>query len=115
VIDPQERWRSTAKRTTRGCQRPPARPTPSPAEPGFDVAIVGAPMDDLVSDRPGALRAAGDPPASCPPGPHLEAKVDAFSAAGRRLRRRAGHPGRPRTSHAAIATSVSAVLASPCR
>jgi len=37
---------------------------------------VGAPMDDLVSDRPGArfgpraIRAA-----SCPPGPHLEAKV----------------------------------------
>jgi agmatinase len=46
---------------------------------GVDVAIVGAPMDDLVSDRPGArfgpraIRAA-----SCPPGPHLEAKVDAF-------------------------------------
>jgi agmatinase len=40
---------------------------------------VGAPTDDLVSDRPGtrfaprAIRAA-----SCPPGPHLEAKVDAF-------------------------------------
>ena len=46
---------------------------------GVDVAIVGAPMDDLVSDRPGArfgpraIRAA-----SCPPGPHLEANVDAF-------------------------------------
>jgi agmatinase len=46
----------------------------------FDVAIVGAPMDDLVSDRPGArfgpraIRAA-----SCPPGPHLETKVDAFA------------------------------------
>jgi agmatinase len=43
------------------------------------VAIVGAPPDDLVSDRPGtrfaprAIRAA-----SCPPGPHMEAKVDAF-------------------------------------
>ena len=43
-------------------------------------AIVGAPTDDLVSDRPGArfapraIRAA-----SCPPGPHLEAKVDAFA------------------------------------
>jgi agmatinase len=42
---------------------------------------VGAPTDDLVSDRPGtrfaprAIRAA-----SCPPGPHLEAKVDAFRA-----------------------------------
>jgi len=37
-------------------------------------------MDDLVSDRPGtrfaprAIRAA-----SCPPGPHLEAGVDAFA------------------------------------
>jgi agmatinase len=42
-----------------------------------DVAIVGAPFDDLVSDRPGtrygprAIRAA-----SCPPGPHLESGVD---------------------------------------
>ena len=47
---------------------------------GVEVAIVGAPMDDLVSDRPGtrfaprAIRAA-----SCPPGPHLEAGVDAFA------------------------------------
>ncbi len=44
---------------------------------GVDVAILGAPVDDLVSDRPGtrfgprAIRAA-----SCPPGPHLEARVD---------------------------------------
>ena len=48
---------------------------------GVDVAIVGAPTDDLVSDRPGtrfaprAIRAA-----SCPPGPHLEAGIDAFAA-----------------------------------
>src|SRR5262245_38606838 len=47
---------------------------------GVDVAIVGAPTYDLVSDRPGtrfgprAIRAA-----SCPPGPHLETKVDAFA------------------------------------
>jgi agmatinase len=45
---------------------------------GVDVAVVGAPTDDLTSDRPGtrfgprAIRAA-----SCPWGPHLEAKVDA--------------------------------------
>jgi agmatinase len=44
---------------------------------GVDVAIVGAPTDDLVSDRPGtrfaprAIRAA-----SCPHGPHLEAGID---------------------------------------
>jgi len=48
---------------------------------GVDVAIIGAPTDDLVSDRPGtrfaprAIRAA-----SCPPGPHLEAGIDAFAA-----------------------------------
>ena len=47
---------------------------------GVDVAIVGAPTDDLVSDRPGtrfgprAIRAA-----SCPPGPHLEAGVDGLA------------------------------------
>ena len=47
---------------------------------GADVAIVGAPTDDLVSDRPGtrfgprAIRSA-----SCPPGPHLETKLDAFA------------------------------------
>ncbi|MBA2713818.1 MAG: arginase family protein, partial [Rubrobacteraceae bacterium] len=46
---------------------------------GVDVAIVGAPMDDLVSDRPGtrfaprAIRAA-----SSPPGPQLETGIDAL-------------------------------------
>jgi agmatinase len=45
-----------------------------------DVAILGAPTDDLTSDRPGtrfgprAIRAAG-----CPPGPHLEARLDAIA------------------------------------
>lgn len=55
--------------------------TEDPAElAGVDVAVVGAPMDDLVSDRPGArfgpraIRAA-----SCPPGPHLEAGVDWYA------------------------------------
>jgi agmatinase len=84
VIDPTERW-------PRGHEDKPdyaglltyggAPYTQDPAElAGFDVAIVGAPTDDLVSDRPGArfgpraIRAA-----SCPPGPHLEAGVDAFA------------------------------------
>src|SRR4051812_6929020 len=56
--------------------------TEDPAElEGADVAIVGAPTDDLVSDRPGtrfgprAIRAA-----SCPPGPHMETRIDAFAA-----------------------------------
>jgi agmatinase len=83
VIDPTERW-------PRGHEEKPdyaglltyaGMPyTQDPGElAGADVAIVGAPTDDLVSDRPGtrfgprAIRAA-----SCPPGPHLEAKVDAF-------------------------------------
>jgi arginase family enzyme len=50
---------------------------------GADVAIVGAPTDDLVSDRPGArfgpraIRAA-----SCPPGRHLEAGVDGVAELG---------------------------------
>jgi agmatinase len=84
VIDPTERW-------PRGHEEKPdyaglltyaGMPyTQDAAElAGADVAIVGAPTDDLVSDRPGtrfgprAIRAA-----SCPPGPHLEAKVDAFA------------------------------------
>jgi agmatinase len=84
VIDPLERWRQYGEKPdyagllTYGG----ARYTQDPAElEGFDVAIVGAPTDDLVSDRPGArfgpraIRAA-----SCPPGPHLESKVDAFEA-----------------------------------
>jgi agmatinase len=81
VIDPLERWaRYGEKPDYAGLLTFGGVPcTQDPAElEGFDVAIVGAPMDDLVSDRPGArfgpraIRAAG-----CPPGPHLEAGVDA--------------------------------------
>ena len=44
------------------------------------MAIVGAPMDDLVSDRPGArLAPRAIRGASSPPGPHLEVKIDAFA------------------------------------
>jgi agmatinase len=48
---------------------------------GFDAAIVGAPLDDLVSDRPGARfgpRAIRS--ASWGQGAHLEAKVDPLAA-----------------------------------
>jgi agmatinase len=88
--------------------------TEDPAElAGVDVAIVGAPTDDLVSDRPGArfgpraIRAA-----SCPPGPHLEAKVDGFDA----LRvvdfgDAPVLPADPAASHAAIERTVGQVLA----
>jgi agmatinase len=80
---------------------------------GADVAIVGAPMDELVSDRPGtrfaprAIRAA-----SCPPGPQLESKVDALT----RLRvvdfgDAPVLPADPVSSHAAIRETVGQVLA----
>jgi agmatinase len=116
MIDPLERWAQYGEKpdyagllTFAGCPY-----TQDPAElEGFDVAVVGAPMDELVSDRPGArfapraIRAA-----SCPPGPHLEAKVDAFSA----LRvvdfgDAPIIPADPAVSHAAIASTVGQVLA----
>jgi agmatinase len=85
MIDPLERWRALGlpeKPDYAGLLTFAGVPfTQDPAElAGVDAAIVGAPTDDLVSDRPGArfgpraIRAA-----SCPPGPHLEAKVDAFA------------------------------------
>jgi agmatinase len=85
MIDPLERWRAIGlpdKPDYAGLLTFAGAPyTQDAAElAGADVAIVGAPTDDLVSDRPGtrygprAIRAA-----SCPPGRHLEAKVDAFA------------------------------------
>lgn len=79
---------------------------------GYDVAIVGAPTDDLVSDRPGtrfaprAIRAA-----SAPPGPHLEEGVDAFA----RLRvvdfaDAPVIPGDAARSHLAIEETVAQVV-----
>jgi agmatinase len=86
MIDPLERWRELGlpdKPDYAGLLTYAGMPyTQDSSElEGVDVAVVGAPTDDLVSDRPGtrfgprAIRAA-----SCPPGPHLEAKVDAFAA-----------------------------------
>ena len=83
MIDPQERWAQYGEKpeylgllTFAGVPY-----TEDPAElDGFDVAIVGAPMDDLVSDSPGtrfaprAIRGAG-----FGPGRHLEAKLDPFA------------------------------------
>jgi agmatinase len=115
MLDPMERWRQYGEKpdyagplTFGG-----APCTQDPAElAGFDVAIVGAPMDELVSDRPGArfapraIRAA-----SCPPGPHLETGVDAFG----RLRivdfgDAAVLPALPERSHAAIEETVGQVV-----
>ncbi len=77
------------------------------------MAIVGAPTDDLVSDRPGtrfaprAIRAA-----SCPPGPNLETKIDALDEL-----RVVDYgdapilPAAPARSHMAIQETVGEVLA----
>jgi arginase family enzyme len=102
MIDPLERWRAFGEKPDyAGLLTFGALPyTQDPAElAGIDVASVGAPMDDLTSDRPGtrfgprAIRAA-----SCPPGPQLEAKVDAVGGyhRARRGADRARDPDRSR-------------------
>jgi agmatinase len=82
TIDPLERWREYGEKPDYAgpLSFGGAPYTQDPAElEDADVAIIGAPTDDLVSDRPGArfapraIRAA-----SCPPGRHLEAGIDAF-------------------------------------
>ncbi len=116
MINPLDRWREYGEKPDyAGLLTFGGLPyTEDPAElAGIDVAVVGAPTDDLVSDRPGtrfgprAIRAA-----SCPPGPHLEAKVDAFAD----LRMvdfgdAPVVPADPTRSHAAIEATVGQVLA----
>ena len=118
MIDPLERWRgrhgSADKPDYAGLLTYAGMPyTEDPAElAGVDVAIVGAPMDELVSDRPGtrygprAIRAAG-----CPPGPHLEAKID-WAEALRVVDYGDAPivPADPVRSHAAIEATVTEVL-----
>ena len=116
MIDPRERWDEVGEKpdyagllTYGGV---PYTEDPSDLE-GVDVAILGAPTDDLVSDRPGtrfaprAIRSA-----SCPSGPNLETGMDAFSA----LRvvdfgDAPVVPADPASSHAAIRETVGQVLA----
>jgi agmatinase len=116
MIDPLERWAQYGEKPDyAGLLTFGGAPyTQDPAElEGYDVAIVGAPMDDLVSDRPGArLAPRAIRAASCPPGPHLEAGVDAFAA----LRvvdfgDAPVIPADPGRSHAAIEATVAQVLA----
>jgi len=116
MIDPLERWREYGEKPDfAGPLSYGGAPyTQDPALlAGFDVAIVGAPTDDLVSDRPGtrfaprAIRSA-----SCPPGPHLEAGIDAFA-----VLRVVDYgdapvlPADPARSHAAIEATVGEVVA----
>jgi len=116
MIDPLERWAQYGEKPDyAGLLTFAGMPTTQdPAElAGFDVAVVGAPMDELVSDRPGArLAPRAIRAASSPPGPHLEAGIDAFAA----LRvvdfgDAAVAPADPATSHAAIEAIVGEVLA----
>ena len=79
MIDPRARWQGRDKPDYAGLLTWGGQPyTEDAAElAGADAAVVGAPFDDLVSDRPGtrfgprAIRAA-----SWGPGAHLEAKAD---------------------------------------
>jgi agmatinase len=115
VIDPLERWRRYGEKPDYAgpVSYGSAPYTQDPALlAGFDVAIVGAPTDDLVSDRPGtrfgprAIRSA-----SCPPGTHLEAKIDALAEL-----RVVDYgdapvlPADPTRTHAAIEDTVGEVL-----
>jgi agmatinase len=116
VIDPLGRWRQYGEKPDyAGLLTFGTLPyTEDPADlQGVDVAVVGAPTDDLVSDRPGArfgpraIRAA-----SCPWGPHLEAKVDASEV----LRMvdfgdAPVLPADPARTHAAIEETVGLVVA----
>jgi agmatinase len=119
MIDPMNRWAEYGEKpdyagllTFGG-----ARFTEDPAElDGFDVAIVGAPMDDLVSDRPGArLAPRAIRAASSPSGPHVEVKVDAFAEL--QVVDFGDAPVAPADavrSHAAIEATVAQVLAAGC-
>jgi agmatinase len=115
VLDPNTRWKAYGEKPDyAGLLTFGGLPyTEDPADlEGLDVVVLGAPMDDLVSDRPGArfgpraIRAAG-----CPPGPHLEAKIDAFAEL-----RMADFgdapvvPADPQLSHKAIEETVGTVL-----
>jgi agmatinase len=116
VLDPLERWSAYGEKPDyAGPLSYAGAPYTQRAADleGVDVAIVGAPMDDLVSDRPGtrfgprAIRAA-----SCPPGPNLETKLDAFAE----LRvvdfgDAPVLPADPARSHAAVQETVGQVLA----
>jgi agmatinase len=116
LIDPLERWREYGEKPDYAgpLSFGGALYTQDPAQlEDADVAIIGAPTDDLVSDRPGtrfaprAIRAA-----SCPPGPHLEAGVDAFATL--RIVDFGDAPVVPadaERSHKAIEATLRAVLA----
>jgi agmatinase len=113
MLDPGARWGDHGKPDYAGLPTYGGMPyTEDPAElEGIDVAIIGAPFDDLVSDRPGtrygprAIRGA-----SLGSGAHLEAKIDPLKAL-----RVVDYgdapivPGDPRAAHQAIEDTVTEV------
>jgi agmatinase len=116
MLDPLERWAQYGEKPDyAGPLSFSGVPiTQDPAElEGFDVAIVGAPMDELVSDRPGArLAPRAIRAASSPPGPHLEVGVDALAELRVvDLGDAPIIPAAPERSHAAIEATVGQVLA----
>jgi agmatinase len=115
MLDPGRRWRHVGEKPDYAglasfCGVPY---TEDPEDlSGADVVIVGAPLDELVCERPGtrlgprAIRAA-----SAIPGAHLQAGIDPFE----RLRvidygDAAVLPAAPERSHAAIESTVGEVL-----
>ena len=114
VIDPGSRWPPTGKPEYAGLLTFAGQPySESPADlDGVDVAIIGAPIDELVSDTPGtrfgprAIRHA-----SGSPGTDLDAGVDPFDV----LRvidfgDAPVIPADPVASHAAIERTVGEVV-----
>jgi agmatinase len=115
MLDPQRRWAHVGEKPDYAgllsfCGLPYTEDRDELG--GVDVAIVGAPMDELVSERPGtrlgprAIRAA-----SAIPGPHLEARVDPLTALRVIDYGDAGVlPADPASSHAAIEATVGDVV-----
>jgi agmatinase len=85
MIDPGARWQGEGKPDYAGLLTWGGMPyTEDPADlEGVDAAVVGAPFDDLVSDRPGArLGPRAIRGATLGSGSHLEANVDALAQLG---------------------------------
>ena len=116
MIDPLTRWAAYGEKPDYA-GLPSFAGLPYTEDPeelyGADAVIVGAPMDELTSDSPGtrfgprAIRAA-----SCAPGPHMEARVDALRQALRVVDFGDAPvlPADPVRSHKAIERTVAQVL-----